>query len=73
MIPGFRMPKPASLTNDQLADALKDLDRHWDALIVLSAQHNNPNIMWLEDYYSDLVDEIRRRIVRYRQAERARR
>lgn len=73
MMPGFRMPKPASLTNDQLADAIEGLDRHWDKLIVLSAQHNNPNIMWLEDYYSDLVDEMRKRIVQYRQAERARR
>jgi hypothetical protein len=61
MIPGFRMPKPSSLHLDQLEDAISDLDRHWDKLIALSARYNNPNIMWLEEYYASLVDEVCKR------------
>lgn len=61
MIPGMRMPDPKLLTNIQLEDAIASLDKHWDRLIELSAQHGNKSITWLEEYYSQLVDELCRR------------
>lgn len=66
MIPGLRMPDPARMPNSAIEDAIYGLDLHWDKLIELSKQHGNESIMWLEEYYASLVDELCKRGLRRR-------
>lgn len=46
------------MSDTHIEEALASLDRHWDQLIVLSRQHGNVSIMWLDDYYARLVNEL---------------
>jgi hypothetical protein len=49
------------MSSAAIEEAIAGLNQHWDRLIALSKQHGNPNIMWLEDYYAKLVNELCKR------------